>query len=597
MKKDKFYEELVEEIVEDYKARALNRLFLERKWELNMNFLAGNQYCDVQADGEIRDNGKDYFWQSRKAYNHIAPIIEARISRLSKVRPKMSVRASSDEERDIKSAKIVTDVLNSVCQRADFNKILSKATAWSEITGTAFYKVLWNKDKGEFGDVEISVVSPFEIYPDSLVHEEIGDLKSLIHARALHVDDIYALYGKEVQAEKLTSFYPRNSSFGVSSDTDELKDHALVIERYEKPSKSFPRGRVVTVCGGQILSIGELPYLNGDSGERGFPFVKQVCLPQTGSFFGSSVIERIIPVQRAFNAVKNRKHEFLNRLSAGVLSVEDGSIDADELAEDGLYPGKVIVYRQGSNPPQMMNYGSMPNDFNYEEETLKNEFTTISGVSELSRSGTTIENITSGVALQLMIEQDDNRMLATIENLKYAVRETARQIIRLYKQFAVKKRIMAVAGSQKKVESFYFDNSDLDSDDVVFDTENELSYTPAQKQSAVYDLLKTGLLQDDEGKIDKRTKTKLLEILGFGSVDNVRDISALHVNKAQRENIGFLNKEYIEAEDIDDHRLHVEEHIAFILSEDEEKDEEVITLIKKHVAEHKKFLSRLAKEL
>lgn len=594
MKKDKFYEELVSDVREDFEYRAANRLSLERKWELNMNFLAGNQYCDVDVDGEIRDNGKDYFWQSRKTYNHIAPIIEARISRLSKVRPRMSVRASGDEESDVKSAKIVTDVLNSVCQRSDFNKILSKGTAWSEITGTAFYKIIWNKDKGEHGDVEICALSPFEIYPDNLAHEEISDCKSLIHARAMHVDDIYALYGKDVASEKLDCFFVGGSPTGKSGE--ELKNHALVIERYESPNKRFPCGRVVTVCGSEILHVGELPYLNGECSTRIFPFVKQTCLPQTGSFFGTSVIERIIPVQRAFNAVKNRKHEFLNRLSAGVLSVEDGSLDAEELAEDGLYPGKVIVYRQGANPPTMMNYNSMPNDFNYEEETLKNEFTTISGVSELSRSGTTIENVTSGVALQLMIEQDDNRMLATIENLKCAVRETARQIIRLYKQFAVEKRIMAVAGSQKKVETFYFDKNDLDSDDVTFDTENELSYTPAQKQSAVYDLLKTGLLADEEGKIDKRTKTKLLEILGFGSVDNARDISALHVNKAQRENIGFLNKEYIEADDIDDHRLHIAEHTAFILSEDNEKDGECVAMLKKHVAEHKKLLSRSEKE-
>lgn len=596
MKKGEFYEELVAGVKRDYETRATNRLFLERKWELNMNFLAGNQYCDVDADGEIRDNGKDYFWQSRKVYNHIAPIIEARISRLSKVRPRMSVRASSDEEGDVKSAKIVTNVLNSVCQRADFDKILAKATAWSEITGTAFYKILWNKDKGEDGDAEISVVSPFEIYPDNLSHEELSDCKSIIHARAMHVDDIFALYGKRVESEKLSAFYPGDTVASYKSGSEELTSHALVIERYEAPSKDFPAGRVVTVCGNELLTIGELPYVNGESHTKTFPFVKQTCLPQTGSFFGNCVVERIIPVQRAFNAVKNRKHEFLNRLSAGVLSVEDGSIDADELAEDGLYPGKVIVYRQGSTPPQMMNYNSMPSDFNYEEETLKNEFTTISGVSELSRSGTTIENITSGVALQLMIEQDDNRMLATIENLKYAVRETAKHIIRLYKQFAEKKRIMAVAGSQKRVETFYFDKNDLGSDDVVFDTENELSYTPAQKQSAVYDLLKTGLLADEEGKIDGRTKQKLLEILGFGSVDNARNISALHVNKAQKENIEFLEKEYIEAEDIDDHRLHIAEHTAFILSEEFEKNESVILRLKRHVAEHKKFLSRLAKE-
>jgi hypothetical protein len=31
--------------------------------------------------------------------------------------------------------------------------------------------------------------------------------------------------------------------------------------------------------------------------------------------------------------------------------VEDGSVDVDDLCEEGLAPGKVLVYRQGSNAP------------------------------------------------------------------------------------------------------------------------------------------------------------------------------------------------------------------------------------------------------
>ena len=79
-----------------------------------------------------------------------------------------------------------------------------------------------------------------------------------------------------------------------------------------------------------------------------------------GAFFGQSVINRLIPLQRAYNAVRNRKHEFLNRLSMGIVAVEDGSIDCDELAEEGLAPGKVIVYRQGMSAPQILDVGVMP---------------------------------------------------------------------------------------------------------------------------------------------------------------------------------------------------------------------------------------------
>ena len=66
------------------------------------------------------------------------------------------------------------------------------------------------------------------------------------------------------------------------------------------------------------------------------------------------LVERLIPTQRAYNAIANRKCEFLNRLSTGILVVEDGSVDLDNLSDEGLYAGKVIVYRQGSLPPTML---------------------------------------------------------------------------------------------------------------------------------------------------------------------------------------------------------------------------------------------------
>ncbi len=602
--KDKiFYEDLVEEVRRDFESRRKDKFNLERQWELNMDFVAGNQYADICADGEIRDEDKDYFWQSRKVYNHIAPIVEARVARLGRVRPIMTVRASGDEDGDLKTAKIATNVLNSTCARLNFDGLIKKATEWSEITGSVFYKVVWNSQSGKVlgkhsgesvceGDIQISVVSPFEIYPDSLNHEDISDCKSIIHARAMHVDDIYELYGVEVEGENVEGLYHSYGKTPNMFTRQGYKDYALVIEKFERPSRKYPNGRVITIAGKTMLYIGELPFNNGIDGQRDFPFIKQACLPQTGAFFGVSVVERIIPVQRAFNAVKNRKHEFLNRISMGVITVEDGAVDVEELSDEGLYPGKVIVYRQGSNPPSMMNAGSFPSDFSYEEEMLKNEFTTISGVSEFSRYGNTMANMTSGVALQLLIEQDDTRLYSTIDNIKNAIKEVAKHIIRLYKQFACKTRIMKVAGQNKRVETFYFSSKDISSDEVVFSTENELSYTPAQKKSAVYELINSGLLTDDDGKIDRRTKTKILDILGFGSVDNARDITAMHTGRAEQENIDILGKKAVSVSDLDDHEIHIAEHTAFILSQFlEGKGDSVKEKVTQHICEHKKYLT------
>ena len=68
----------------------------------------------------------------------------------------------------------------------------------------------------------------------------------------------------------------------------------------------------------------------------------------------NGLVDRLIPCQRSYNALKGRYTEYINSLSFGEIITEDGSVDADELFEEGISPGKVIIYRQGSVAPQII---------------------------------------------------------------------------------------------------------------------------------------------------------------------------------------------------------------------------------------------------
>ena len=603
-KKENFRDEVLSDLFADFYSRQDERRKLEKQWELDLEFLAGNQYCEISPRGEVEEEEKYYYWQNRGAFNHIAPIIDSRVAKLTKMKPIMSVKAAGAEESDVKNAKLATALVNSSYQRLSLGDVISKTTGWSESCGTGFYFIGWNPDAGKLlgevdgkkvfeGDVVVESVSPFEIYPDSLCYENIESCESIIRARAMKTADVERLYGITVAGEDVKVFGVDKAATGKSI----VHDSVLVLEKYERPTADFPDGRLIVACEKNILYMGELPYVNGVEGRRGFPFVKQNSIDKAGCFFGMSMVERLIPVQKAYNAVKNRKQEFLNRLTMGVVAVEDGSVDTDELAEEGLSPGKIIVYRQGANPPALMGTGTMPTDLNREEDRLLNEFILLSGVSEFSRS-TDVAAGTSGVALQLLIEQEDARLNAVTENVRSAIRETAKQMIRLFKQFATSTRLLRTAGEQGKVELYYFNSSDLGSDDVVFDTENELSYTPAQKKSAVYELIDAGLLTDDTGKLSERTKAKLLEILGFGSIDNTLDIESLHINKADEENLSGFKKQ-IGVDEYDDHELHIAEHTRFLLSAESEgvrKNPETKENALEHLRAHKTMAAENAAE-
>ena len=599
-------QEIVSAVLEDFKKRQEARRPVELNWRLNMNFVIGNQFSEISPRGDVEEYGRQYFWQCREVYNHIAPILETRLSKLARVKAQASVRPSSPDDADRASAEVATKLIRAVSADNGFSALMSEANVWSEVTGSAFYKVTWDTQKGmaltadgtlREGDVKITVCPPFEIFPENIAVAELDAQPSLMHVKVMGVGDVFRIWGKRVEGRTLNVFSFENADvlggLGYHATvpkmvTEAREDAALVIEKYEMPSESHPEGRLIIVAGETLVHDGPLPYINGEDGTRGYPFAKQVCLESLGNFFGGSVVERIIPVQRAYNAVKNRKHEFMNRIAMGVLAVEDGSVDTDALEEEGLPPGKILVYRQGSAPPVMLNAGQVPAEFGREEEKLLNEFVMISGVSEVTTYSQVPSNVASGTAISLLLEQDDTRISLTADSLREAVKRIGRHIIRLYKQFADAPRMKRVVGEGGEVEVMQFRSGDLGSEDVTFDTENEIEDSLSTRRAMVYDLLGLGLFADENGIIPARTKAKLLEILGFGNWEQSRDADEAHLAKAERENFELKSRDVV-PDPVDDHALHITEHTKLCVSAPCEKNEKFRARVTAHINKHKEL--------
>lgn len=561
-------ERLASEVRKDFERRRDERRRQEAQWTLNACFLAGKQFAEITPVMDVAEVPPDYSWQERQVYNHIAPIVETRLAKLASVRPVMSVRPASASDADLKIADASTKILSAVTARLETSDVISRATLWSEVTGSAFYKVTW--EGGANGDVSVTAVPPYEIYPDSLYAAGLDEVRSIIHARALPVSDIEDAYGVTVATEEVELAAPERSPLADNMPFTPVRakrdDCALLIERYERPTASRPDGRLVIVAGGEVLHDGPLPYVNGLDGSRTFPFVKQDAVTVPGTFFGSSMIERAIPVQRAYNAVKNRKHEFINRICCGVMAVEDGAVDTDLLESEGLRPGSLVVYRQGSREPHMLDQGNVPSVFASEEAKLEEEFNVITGVSDIMRSSAVPTNASSGTAIQLLIDQDDTRLTITADAIRAAVREVSKMVLRLYKQFAATRRLTRCVGEDGKVELIEWKGSDIGECDVVYDTAAETANSRAGKQSRLIELLNLGLLADEDGRLSAGTRHKLLSVFGYGSWETAAELQTLHAEKADRENLEALRGGLGEADEIDSHDIHIRSHVRFMLS-------------------------------
>ena len=95
---------------------------------------------------------------------------------------------------------------------------------WSELTGTAFYKITWDNNAGmavgkngdkiiREGDVRVDVCPPYEIFPDSPDCGSIKDCRSIIHAKAVHVADIKRIWGADVEEEAAPSWDSRTGTY------------------------------------------------------------------------------------------------------------------------------------------------------------------------------------------------------------------------------------------------------------------------------------------------------------------------------------------------------------------------------------------------
>jgi len=621
MSKNKyFYDEIKDQIIvqsvkDDFERRKQERRNFELAWELNMNFFFGNQYCYIASSSEISDVEKKYYWENREVYNHIAPVIEARLSKLGKVTPSLNVRPSSSSEADYYSSKLAKSILNNVVDKNTFKDVIKKASYWSEITGTAFYKLTWENNDGEVignvdgkaiksGDVKISVCSPFEIYPDSNSADDICDCKSIIEARVFPVDEINEKYNKFFTGEDIDIFELGNSSFlsGMSGRSNITKvthskkhNQVLLIERYEKPTANDPKGRFTIVCENELLYDGPLPYIIGNHNGYAFPFVKQVSIKQVGCFWGNSVIERCIPIQRAYNAIKNKKHEFIERLTSGILTVEDGSVDVDNLETEGLAPGKILIYRNGSTPPSYLSPGSVPTEIEKEEEKLLEELNILSSTSDMMVSSNIPNSVNSGSALSILIDQDNSRLSLAAENIRSSIISVGKIILRLYKQFASTPRLLKTTDSTGLTQVAYWKNSDITSEDVILETSNELDDSISKNKNMVISLIEKGLFADENGVISSSNKSKLLHMFGITNFDQYEDLRELHKSKASKENndISDLSSPL----EIDDHDIHIYEHTRFLICDDSKGlTEDGRAKLLEHIALHKKMLKETKEE-
>ena len=93
------------------------------------------------------------------------------------------------------------------------------------------------------------------------------------------------------------------------------------------------------------------------------------------------------------------------------------------------------------------------------------------------------------------------------------------------------------------------------------------------------------MVADGQGRLSEDVRNKIMDAFGYGTFENARDITHLHIRKAERENIALREREF-GPDAYDDHAVHVTEHTRALLSGGE-GDEAVKARHSAHIAAHR----------
>ena len=205
----------------------------------------------------------------------------------------------------------------------------------------------------------------------------------------------------------------------------------------------------------------------------------------------------------------------------------------------------------------------------------------------------------SGTAIANLAEIDNTRLSLTGDHIRNSIRKLAVLWLEIYKRYATTHRILNYVGANDIGKALVWSAEDINSYDVEYVTENELLMSEDVQKQRFFDMYNMGLFTDDNGRIPMRVKIRAMEYMKAGNYTDIMNLNLLQMQAAQRENVFFENGVIPKISDFDEHEIHIEEHLRYILQMEFQilklKKPEYAEALENHLREHKQ-LAELEKQ-
>jgi len=582
----------------------------ERQWFVNASFARAQQYVDVSMRDHRMGLPPDLpSHRVRIVANKILPKLRARRSKFLKNRPTWIVVPASPDQDDKMNARATQKGLDYLWRKLQLDLAHLEAILWAEVCGRGYWWIYWDpKSRGrvgvpdpvtgkvtvqsaELGDCAVEVGTPFEVLVGDPNKVRISDMPEIIRVKLRRVDEMKARYpnfasyikgGSEEGEDPFqyeTKIGTLNASGygmrGLETKEEQKKDKCLVIEYFQRPSADLPDGRYTVICGDILLKDEmSLPYGFGDM-QNPYPVVEFIDMPIAGQYYGTTLIEQLIGIQREYNLLKSKLSEQM-RLNAHPKLL----VAAQHQLKVGSYtsePGEVLTYvaRPGIPPPQQMQPQMISGDVWRSLELLTREFEDISQIfpSSEGKAG----QAQSGFQTNLLQEAADAVHMPDILLHEQAIKGAAFKFRRLMKMGYTVPRMITAIGRDYEPDVIEFSEEQIDENaDIIVEAGSGLPQTRFARIDAVRGLFKDGLLGNP---MDPDTIRRAMTMMELGTTEDAYDFTRRDIDRARIENTQFEEgKEPQRPMFYDNHQVHYQIHTDILKAVDPALQDPILRL-------------------
>jgi hypothetical protein len=590
--------------------------------KLNLDFIQGNQNRKINTrsfavENSRRDPG---VYTERDVFNRMFPIYLTRYGILSKNMPIPGFKPQDSTAKRQFDAVRGNDFIKNYIIDTEFKKIYNKLITHADVYGLAWLKtgIDWSQGdpiadlemQNESGDKKqkmfytlkegrpfIEVVPMHEVLIDNLYAESMDDINELVHRRVFSCAYILRKWGVEVEPEQVdasllaTAPQYNDVAFGVA----ENNKYAYVYEYYKRPDAQYPEGRYVLMIGKKIVSDRKLPYMNSLE-RRCIPF-DMVRLQNIPNYtVGVTVYAQIIPIQKTYNAMKNRYQEYVNHIAIGQLYYWEGSLINPKTFT--TKPGKLIGLKRNARRPEPVTKEKLSNEFVPFLRMLEDDMLITAGLSQLTAFGSAKSNVRTDGVVDKIDESDQNKLVNAVENLSSAIIEAFKKVLYCEKDREnILTDILKIAKKDDYIVKYKLENVDAEQLSIV--NRDFLVQDDQVVDKKLHQAMNIGLY-NPELRLPYVSKVNLLEALQCNYLLDTLDPSekAQH-DLIETEHFKILEKQQVpQAEDFHVHDQHLLEHNIFRISPEvrllEDSDTErykiIMESIQAHISQHEKFL-------